>query len=85
MWTRFENDGVEHAEGAYSADFMQVVDKKQKVLHVISLQDEMNQVKLSDGRMPQKAGECLADQEAGYKSEIQLNCVPERLMRLQIL
>lgn len=60
-------DGVEHAEGAYSADFMQVVDKKQKVLHVISLQDEMNQVKLSDGRMPQKAGECLADQDAGYK------------------
>lgn len=45
----------------------QVVDKKQKVLHVISLQDEMNQVKLSDGRMPQKAGECLADQDAGYK------------------
>ena len=27
----------------------------------------MNQVKLSDGRMPQKAGECLADQDAGYK------------------
>lgn len=60
-------DGVEHAEGAYSADIMQIVDKKQKVLHVISLQDEMNQVKLSDGRMPQKAGECLADQDAGYK------------------
>ena len=60
-------DGVEHAEGAYSADFMQIVDKKQKVLHVISLQDEMNQVKLSDGRMSQKAGECLADQDAGYK------------------
>lgn len=60
-------DGVEHAEGAYSADFMQIVDKKQKVLHVISLQDELNQVKLSDGRMPQKAGECLADQDAGYK------------------
>ena len=60
-------DGVEHAEGAYSADFMQIVDKKQKVLHVISLQDEMTQVKLSDGRMPQKAGECLADQDAEYK------------------
>ena len=60
-------DGVEHAEGAYSADFMQIVDKKQKVLHVISLQNEMNQVKLSEGRMPQKAGECLADQDAGYK------------------
>ena len=60
-------DGVEHAEGAYRADFMQIVDKKQKVLHVISLQDELNQVKLSDGQMPQKAGECLADQDAGYK------------------
>lgn len=60
-------DGVEHAEGAYSADFMQIVDKKQKVLHVISLQDELSQVKLSDGQMPQKAGECLADQDAGYK------------------
>lgn len=60
-------DGVEHAEGAYSADFMQIVDKKQKVLHMISLQDEMNQVKLSDGQMPKKTGECLADQDAGYK------------------
>lgn len=60
-------DGVEHAEGAYSADFMQIVDKKQKVLHVISLQDELNQVKLSDGQIPQKAGECLVDQDAGYK------------------
>ena len=60
-------DGVEKAEGAYSADFMQIVDKKQKVLHVISLQDDMNQVKLSDGQMPKKAGECLADQDAGYK------------------
>lgn len=78
-------DGVEHAEGAYSADFMQIVDKKQKVLHVISLQDEMNQVKLSDGQMPQKAGECLADRMQDIRLEIQLNCVPERLMRLQIL
>ena len=24
-------------------------------------------MKLSDGQMPQKAGECLADQDAGYK------------------
>ena len=60
-------DGVEHAEGAYISDFMQIVDKKQKVLHVICLLDEMNQVMLSDGQMPQKAGECLADQDAGYK------------------
>ena len=58
---------VENAEGAYSADFMQVVNRKQKVLHVMSLLDDMNHVKLSDGRMPKKTGECLADQDAGYK------------------
>ena len=60
-------DGVEKAEGAYSADFMQIVDKKQKVLHVISLEEELNQVELTEGTMPKTSGECLADADAGYE------------------
>ena len=53
--------GVGKAEGAYSADFLNIKNKKQYVLH------EMNQVKLSDGRLPQKAGECLVDDQMNYK------------------
>ncbi len=60
-------EGVERAEGAYSADFLQNTDDEQKVLHVMSLQEKMNQAVVSKGRFPEKVGECLADDEAGYQ------------------
>lgn len=60
-------DGVEKAEGAYSADFLHETSQEQAVLHVMSMQEEMNQVAVSEGRLPEKIGECMADNEAGYK------------------
>ncbi len=60
-------DGVERAEGAYSGDFLYNTSDEQRALHVMSLQEKMNQVAVSEGRLPERNGECMADNEAGYK------------------
>ncbi len=68
-------DTVEQAEGAYSADFLYNLKEEQHVVHVMGLQKEMNQVTVTKGRLPEKTGECMADDESGYKigEEIQLS------------
>lgn len=60
-------DGVWKAEGAYSADFLSNTDEEQYALHVMSLGDEMNMVEVTEGRLPEKVGECLADDGMGYE------------------
>ena len=60
-------DGVARAEGAYSADFLYSTKDEQQVLHVMSLQEKMNQVAVSKGRLPEKTGECLADDNSEFK------------------
>lgn len=60
-------EGVERAEGTYSGDFLCDTGEKQYVLHVMALQEEMNQVTVSEGRLPKQVGECLADDDMGYK------------------
>ncbi len=62
-----EADGVALAEGAYSADFLYNTADEQQVLHVMSILEHMNQPALSKGRFPEKAGECLADDEGGFE------------------
>ncbi len=59
-------EGVACAEGAYSADFLYSTKDAQQVLHVMSLQEKMNQVTVSKGRMPESAGECLADDNSSF-------------------
>ena len=59
--------GVGKAEGAYSADFLNIKNKKQYVLHVMSAMKDMNKVTVSEGRMPEKVGECLVDDQMHYK------------------
>ncbi len=60
-------DGVALAEGAYSADFLYSAKDEQQVLHVMSLQEKMNRVTVSKGRLPKKSGECLADDNSEFK------------------
>lgn len=60
-------EGVARAEGAYSADFLYNKKDEQQVIHVMSLQKEMNHAAVSEGRLPEKSGECMADDEAGFK------------------
>ena len=60
-------EGVERVEGAYSADMLCETKKKQYVFHVMSLPENMNHVTVSEGRLPGKIGECLVDDDMGYK------------------
>ncbi len=60
-------DGVKHAEGAYSSDFLYNMEEEQQVVHIMSLQKDMNLVEVSEGRLPEKVGECMADSESGYQ------------------
>ena len=56
-------DSVEKAEGTYSTDALCDVGDSQKVLHVMALLSDMNLFDVSEGRLPQKADECLVDRD----------------------
>ena len=60
-------DGVELAEGSYSADFLHNTSDDQRVLHVMGQQEKMNRIVVSEGRMPEKVGECLVDDASDYQ------------------
>ena len=65
-------DGVELAEGSYSSDFLCNTEDKQYVFHVMSLTDEVNEVSVSEGRLPEKTGECLMDADMGYDKLLEI-------------
>lgn len=48
-------DGVESAEGAYSTDAICGENEKQKVLHIESMNQKVNQLTVTEGRLPEKA------------------------------
>ena len=54
-------DGTDTVEGAYSADVICGETDAQKVLHVESLNREVNQLTITEGRLPEKSGECFLD------------------------
>lgn len=60
-------EGVMAVEPSYSADLLHKTEDAQKALHIMSLQENMNQAILLEGRMPKKPGECLADNLSSYK------------------
>ena len=62
-----KGEGIAYAEGAYSGDFLYTTQDEQQVLHVMSLQEKMNQVTVSKGRLPEKKGECLADDNSEFQ------------------
>ena len=64
-------EGVETAEGAYAADVLCDDSEAAVVLHVESINKEVNKIFPSQGRIPEKSGECFLDREfassRGYK------------------
>ena len=58
-----ETDGIERAEGGYSKDVLCTVGDNEKVVHILSTQKNFNQVHVTEGRLPEKAGECLVDED----------------------
>lgn len=53
--------GVQEAEGAYATDVMCGQAESQKVLHVESINEKVNQITATSGRLPEKRGECFLD------------------------
>ncbi len=60
-------DSIDKAEGAYSGDFLTYDGEDQLALHVMSLSKDMNEIAVTEGRLPKKVGECLVDDETDYK------------------
>ena len=56
-------DGIEKVEPGCSVDVLCESGGSQKVLHVMSLLPTMNQVEVSEGRIPEKENECLVDMD----------------------
>lgn len=56
-------EGIEKAEGAYSKDVLCPAGDTEKVVHILSNSDSFNTVHIKEGRMPDKAGECLLDED----------------------
>ena len=52
---------VEEVEHGYSVDALCTVQDSKRALHIMSMQDTMNQVVLEEGTMPVKSDECLVD------------------------
>ena len=64
-------EGVACAEPGYTTDVLTGEGENQRVLHVESLQESVNQVAVTEGRLPEKSGECFLDSDfmdtAGYQ------------------
>lgn len=64
-------DGVASAEGIFTKDYLCETENAMVVTKVLSLTDQINQVKVLDGRYPERYNECIADQQfldaSGYQ------------------
>lgn len=64
-------EGVESAIPVYTYDVLTEKDEKQHVIKLMSETTDINKITVTEGRMPQESGECLADwlleQNYGYK------------------
>lgn len=65
------SEGVESAIPVYTYDVLTEKDEKQHVIKLMSETTDINKITVTEGRMPQESGECLADwlleQNYGYK------------------
>ena len=64
------HEGVAGAEGAYFADAIGEIGGKREVWHFMSLTEKVSVPVLTAGRMPENAGECLADAGALDEEDI---------------
>ena len=66
-----EIEGVEQAKGAYRLDVLCDTEDTQLVVCMMSSSDSINKVEVTQGRMPKKKNECLADERflelSGYQ------------------
>lgn len=67
-----EVEGVEAVEAGYMVDVLSTLGEKESIIHVESLPETMNQVDIKEGRLPEKAGECIVDVDAAQSAGIHL-------------
>lgn len=64
-------DGVSSAEGIFTKDYLCESENEVVVTKVMSMTDQINQVKVLEGRYPEQYNECIADQQfldaSGYQ------------------
>ena len=65
-------EGIEEIEPVYSYDVMGQVNDNQYVLKAYSETETINKMKLLDGRMPEKEGECVIDSLLLRNEEFQI-------------
>lgn len=58
-----EIEGVEAVEGAYTTDFLCLINSKELVTKVIATPEKINDVMVSEGRYPEKYNECVVSRE----------------------
>ncbi len=58
-----ETEGISAVEGGYSADVLADIGENSPAVRIYSLDGSINRPRLEEGRMPEKANECLVDSE----------------------
>ena len=82
-------EGVESAIPVYTYDVLTEKDEKQHVIKLMSETTDINKITVTEGRMPQESGECLAagfwNKIMGIKSEIRSQSALEMTRQLKTL
>lgn len=63
---------IEQVKGSFSMDVLCKAGEDETVLHVMSYTEDMNLVTVTEGRLPEKEGECLVDQDFLETSEYEV-------------
>lgn len=66
---------IEAVEGSYSVDVLCEVGENMRVVHVMSENESMNKVSVTEGKMPTNATECLVDEDFLEASEYEIGDV----------
>lgn len=65
-------EGVEKVEPGYMIDVLALMGESERVIHVESLPETMNQVDVAEGRLPEKKGECIIDMDTAASYDIKI-------------
>ena len=65
-------DGVEEVNPGYMIDVLSIMGDSERIVHLESLPETMNEVDISEGRLPRNARECIIDVDAANAYGIQV-------------
>lgn len=65
-------EGVEIVEPGYMTDVLSLMGDSERIIHVESLPETMNQVDVVEGRLPENPKECVIDADAAKSHDIEI-------------